>query len=145
MSLIKEQIFFSNLWNFLYLNTGDFKCHTPQYFEIGSDGTIDCSFPNFFQGVYWYDSPEESASIIVGMETQNSDSFSRNGPGFLNGSYDITNEGYLIIRNVTHVHDRMFKAIIVDENHAISNYVVVVITTRKYFHNLQDCNVTKLL
>lgn len=117
------------------LLTGDFKCKPSQYFEIGSNGTLDCSFPRVFHAVYWYDSPDTNAKIIVGMEIQDSVSFSRTGPGFLNGSYDISDEGYLTIRNITPVHDRTFKAALVNENNVISNYMVTVVTTCKYFHN----------
>lgn len=115
--------------------TGDFKCKKSQYFEIGSNGTLDCSFPRAFQAVYWYDSLDTNANIIVRMEIQDSGSFYRTGAGFLNGSYDISDEGHLIIRNITPVHDRTLKAVLVDDSDMISNYIVTVVTTCKYFHN----------
>ncbi|PIK56544.1 hypothetical protein BSL78_06561 [Apostichopus japonicus] len=103
-------------------------CDNTQYVQFGHGDTVSCTFPVDFRGVYWYDSPANSANLIVRMERQENGEYTKSGVGYTNGSYDIFQNGTLMIANVSSAHDRVFLVTLVDSGRIFKNFEINVVT-----------------
>ncbi|PIK35065.1 hypothetical protein BSL78_28108 [Apostichopus japonicus] len=103
-------------------------CDNTQYVQFGQGATVSCTFPPDFRGVYWYDSPANSANLIIRRERQENGEYTTSGVGYTNGSYDVFQNGTLIIANVSSAHDRVFLVTLVDSGRIFKNFEVNVVT-----------------
>ncbi|XP_071850345.1 uncharacterized protein [Apostichopus japonicus] len=103
-------------------------CDNTQYVQCGQGATVSCTFPPDFRGVYWYDSPANSANLIIRRERQENGEYTTSGVGYTNGSYDVFQNGTLIIANVSSAHDRVFLVTLVDSGRIFKNFEVNVVT-----------------
>ncbi|KAJ8048553.1 NACHT, LRR and PYD domains-containing protein 1a [Holothuria leucospilota] len=83
------------------------ECNTPQYLQLGTTGTVECTFPNIFFGVFWYNSNDSNATPILYFKDS-----TRSGRGYTSGEFNVYPNGSLIINNVSLEHDRIFKVVI---------------------------------
>ncbi|XP_071831344.1 uncharacterized protein [Apostichopus japonicus] len=81
-------------------------CNSPQYLEIGTEGTIQCYFPSDFLSVHWYNTTDFNNEEPV-LNYRDSE---KSGKGFTSGEFDIHPNGSLIINNVTLQHGNSFGA-----------------------------------
>ncbi|XP_071853496.1 uncharacterized protein [Apostichopus japonicus] len=79
-------------------------CQTPQYLEIGTSGTVVCSFSVDFVSIYWYYNSDSSE----GPATLSYENEQRQGEGYTSGEFDIRSDGSLIINNVLVKHEARF-------------------------------------
>ncbi|XP_071850338.1 uncharacterized protein [Apostichopus japonicus] len=103
-------------------------CDNTQYVQFGHGATVSCTFPVDFRGVYWYDSPADSANLIIRRERQENGEYTTSGVGYTNGSYDVFQNGTLMIANVSSAHDRVFLVTLVDSGRISKNFEVNVVT-----------------
>ncbi|XP_071850348.1 uncharacterized protein [Apostichopus japonicus] len=103
-------------------------CENIQYVQFGHGATVSCTFPVDFLGVYWYDSPADSANLIIRREQQENGEYTTSGVGYTNGSYDVFQNGTLMIANVSSAHDRVFSVTLVDSGTIFKNLEVNVVT-----------------
>ncbi|XP_071852014.1 uncharacterized protein [Apostichopus japonicus] len=77
------------------------ECELLQYISIGSNGTIQCLFEEYY-AVSWYH-PEEDKLILF---SKNGD---KGGDGYTSGNYDIFPNGSLFIRDVNLEHETLLR------------------------------------
>ncbi|KAJ8050965.1 hypothetical protein HOLleu_04357 [Holothuria leucospilota] len=104
------------------------QCSSPQYAEIGQQGTVECVFPANFSAIVWYDSEDNRGSQVARIERQADKSLRISENSAEGGTYRIALNGSLIIPLVSTHHDRNFTVFIVDENSAVSTFVIKLIT-----------------
>lgn len=101
-------------------------CKSLQYLQRGTKGLVECSFPNGFFSVFWYNSTDignlESTISLTGS--------TKSGWGYSSGEFDIDPSGSLIITNVSSKHQHYFKVVKLDSptGQLISFEISVVIT-----------------
>lgn len=80
-------------------------CKSPQYLEIGTSGTIVCSFSDNFSSIHWYYklTITEGPATVSYIKNQNVE-----GAGYDSGEFDIRSDGSLIINNVSVEHEIKF-------------------------------------
>lgn len=82
-------------------------CASPQYIELGTRGTVVCSFNGSFYGVIWYTSKEYITEESPVYLTE----FVKKGKGYNSGEFDIHIDGSLIINNVSLNHNHYFTVV----------------------------------
>ncbi|XP_071852558.1 uncharacterized protein [Apostichopus japonicus] len=82
-------------------------CPSKFYVEHGSDGHINCYFPQS-QRIFWYDSTSRNARPIISLEEGQ-----KAGSGYSDGKYDILNNDGLLIRNTTFNDERTYRVIVI--------------------------------
>ncbi|KAJ8019403.1 hypothetical protein HOLleu_42044 [Holothuria leucospilota] len=113
-------------------------CKSPQHLELGTTGTIRCSFEEGFFGVFWYNSSDvEERAIITLKDTV------KDGEGYLSGEFDIQSDGSLIINHVSLRHDKVFTVVVFnstlqDPVH-LSVRVVVYVNPFPRYPVVHDC------
>ncbi|KAJ8018914.1 NLR family CARD domain-containing protein 4 [Holothuria leucospilota] len=103
-------------------------CQSPQYIQIGGTGVIYCTFRQDFYGVLWYDSSETNLEVpfLQLIESEKS------GYGYNSGKYDVFQNGSLIIKNVSSVHEQTFTVLkFASSDGDPVSFLVDVITTVK--------------
>ncbi|XP_071837529.1 cell adhesion molecule CEACAM3-like isoform X3 [Apostichopus japonicus] len=78
---------------------------------IGSCGEsvmLPCDFDPNFEGVYWFDESDGEEPLIL-LENGYTD-----GRGYDSQEYDMLPNGSLVIKNVQHTHEQIYKVIILD-------------------------------
>lgn len=105
------------------------ECPSPQYINLGSVGIVECTFPEGFYGVVWYDKEKFSSSGHSFLQFIDGE---RNGEGYASGEFDVYPNGSLVIRNVTLQHERSFTVSIFESESdvPVSLDVKVVVTVK---------------
>ncbi|PIK41522.1 hypothetical protein BSL78_21625 [Apostichopus japonicus] len=87
-------------------------CFSPQYAEHSSEGYIRCTFPSAFRAVYWYDDvSSEDANPFLSY-----DNSVKTGDGYERGEFDVLKNGTLVINTVRLKHEKLFKALCIDND-----------------------------
>lgn len=105
-------------------------CKSTQYLEIGTNGTVVCSFTSGFTSVFWYDSKNYLTDSVI-IEYKNS---LKNGKGYDSGEFDIHQNGSLIIQNVSLTHNHYFTVVVVRSAHDYNRHYVRVVAAVKPLH-----------
>ena len=82
-----------------------YMCNTTQYVQFGEEGTISCTFPEYFYGVFWYGVKTVTSSDRAVISYQDG---KKAGFGYSSGEYDVFPNGSLIIKQASLEHNRYF-------------------------------------
>lgn len=125
MFVIKRSIFqiilFQLYWSFCLGKQAEVKCVSPQYLEMETTGTINCSFNERFFAVLWYNTTNITQDEPI-IHYQNT---IKSGTGNSLDYYDIHRNGQLIIKNVSIEHERTFKVAYMRFQNEVPDYINV--------------------
>lgn len=106
-------------------------CDTPQFVEYGQDGPLKCKFEEDTVGLYWYELINSTYELQIKLDAVEGGDVAISGPGYLEGNFDILDDGSLMIFNVTNYHTRNFKAVHVNTNYLVTEDFVELVTSSK--------------
>lgn len=100
-------------------------CSPTQFLEVGTTGTVMCSFKEDFFAVLWYNASDSSSDLPI-LNYQDSQ---KTGNGYTSGEFDIHLDGSLIINHVSTRHNILFRAVYIrDESKDHIVYDIQVVT-----------------
>lgn len=116
-------------------------CRSPQYFEFGKKGTIQCSPMAEFFGVFWYNSRDYKTELPV-LFYQESE---KKGIGYEKGEFDIHPNGSLIINKVSDQHDGYFTVAYLrsredTETQYYEIMCIVIVNPVPFYPTVKGCN-----
>ncbi|XP_071837543.1 uncharacterized protein [Apostichopus japonicus] len=76
--------------------------------RLHTEGVISCCFNPENEGVYWFEEHDDIEPLI------RSESGMKFGRGYDSHEYDMLPTGSLVIKNVQHTHEQMYKVILLD-------------------------------
>lgn len=82
-------------------------CDSPQYIELDMSGTLQCTFPEGFSTLLWYNSSDVETTYPIIHRVKGVVS----GSGYDSGEFEINENGSLVIHNVKTVHEHDFAAL----------------------------------
>ncbi|PIK49743.1 hypothetical protein BSL78_13368 [Apostichopus japonicus] len=91
-------------------------CRPQEALQLGTIGVLDCSFPEEYFGIYWYDTQDLTKQPFVFIQEGH-----KRGHGYESGEYDLYTNGSLLINRVNIEHERIFTVVLFETR--ISNLV----------------------